>query len=252
MRLLERKTPIDVDLGGRKLNKEFDCPFCGEKTKITRPMVMNAGGNVVTTCVLYDDYAEPINKYHKNPKAFKDSFEYLVPLARAVHNLGALSQPTLSLATSIELPCGHKIPTAIECGIPEVEEPKKKEVLYKLGLDTKNAWRWLSYIYTGRVNEKFGKKKADEVMHIINSYHNEKAELERFQAEVNDKVPASITGLDGRLQSDVSTDIQAILRELDMIVKSVIHDLDETLARVAMRPEGGLPIKSWVAKGATT
>lgn len=252
MRLLRGKIPTILDFGGRniELDKDFLCPTCGEKAQITTDMAMNVASPVATTCVVYSEYAKVINKYKQKPEKFKDYFEFAVPAARAMHKLGAIAMPAMSLATSIELPCGHKIPVSIKCSVPEVEEPKKQDVLHKLGLDTKNAWRWLSYIYTGRVNEKYGERKANEIISIINSYHKEKQTLENFQKNLADKIPPSITGYD--LGGDVSRGIRKILDELEVILRSVIKDLDETLTRIARRPEGRLTTRGWVAKGETS
>jgi len=248
--ILDGKTSTTLNFGERKieLDKDFPCPNCGEKTQITHQMAMNVASGVAITCVIYAEYAKPINKFKEKPEKLKDYFAYAVPLARAMHKLGAISNRAMSLATSIELPCGHKIPVSIECGVAEVEEPKKQDVLRKLGLSTENAWRWLSYIYTGRVNERYGQRKAEEIMHIVNNYYTEKEALENFQKDLADKIPHSITGYD--LHGDVSGGIRKILDELDVVMRSIIHDLDETLARVAMKPDI-LPKGGWVAKGET-
>ena len=249
--ILDRKTNVILDFGGRniELDKDFLCPTCAEKTRITGDMAMNVASPVATTCAVYAEYVKPINTFQKNPKKQQDYFAYAVPLHRARKRLSAISNRAMSLATSIELNCGHKIPVSIECGIKEVAEPKKQDVLHQLGLNTKNAYRWLSYIYTGRVNEQWGKRKAAEIMEIVNRYHTEKEALENFQKDLGDKIPPSITGYD--LHGDVSSGIRKILDELDVVMRSIIHDLDETLARVAMRPDKELPIKSWVAAGVT-
>jgi len=249
--MLDGKTNTFLDFGGRdlELDKDFLCLNCGEKTRITHDMAMNVASGVATTCVVYSEYVKPINTLNAKPNKLKDYFDYAVPLARAKHKLAAISDRALSLATSIELPCGHLIPVSITCGVTEVEEPKKQDVLHTLGLNTKNAWRWLSYIYTGRINEKNGQKKAEEIMHIVNNYYTEKEALENFQKDLADKIPPSITGYD--LHADVSGGIRKILDELDVVMRSIINEFDETLDRVAMRPEGRLTTKGWVAAGET-
>ncbi|MDH5694696.1 MAG: hypothetical protein OEZ47_16490 [Gammaproteobacteria bacterium] len=245
------KIPVLLGFGDRKieLNKPFPCPNCGEETCVTTQMAENTAGPVMTTCAIYADYAKPINAYRKNPEKLKDYFDYAAPMAIAEHNFGALANP-MSLATSVELPCGHRVPVSISCSIKEVEPPKKQEVLHKLGLNTENAWRWISYIYTGRVNEQYGKRKSEEIMYVVNSAQAEKQNLEDFLKNITDKIPKSMTGYD--LQGEASRRIQKILDELETVVTSIIHDLDETLARIAMRPPGPLTTKGWVAVGETS
>jgi len=245
------KIPVLFEFGDHKiqLDSDFLCPACGEKARITTGMAENVANQVMTTCAVYADYAKTINAYMKNPQKLRDYFDFAVPLAIAEHNFSALSNPMMSLGTSIELPCGHRVPVSIQCSIEEVEAPKKKEVLHKLGLKTKNSWRWLSYAYTGRVNEQYGKRKAEEIAYILNNYYHEKQALENFAKNLTEKIPKSMTGYD--LHGDVSQRIRKILDELDIVVTSIIKDLDETLARVAMRPPGPLTTKGWVEVGET-
>lgn len=237
MRLFERKTPINVEFPGNKINpdKEFLCPDCGEKVTITTDRVKNAASHVISTCVLYHERNRIITKYEKDK--FKDYFEYAVPMAQIEHRLLTIGESMTSISTSLELPCGHKIPLRVECGIEIMEEPKKKDVLRKLGLNTENAQRWVSYIYTGRVNKKFGIRKTAEIMTLVDTYFREKQAIETFEKETLAKIPRSTTGLDGRLSGDISKTVKLMNDDLDDTMKSVIHDLDETLSRVAMRPE---------------
>jgi hypothetical protein len=245
------KIPVLLDFGDSKigLDKDFLCPSCGEETRITTEMAENVASPVMATCAIYADYAKPINTYRKNPEKMKDYFDYAVPMAIAEHNFGALGNRAMSLATSIELECGHKVPVSIQCSVKEVDPPKKTEVLHKLGLNTKNAWRWVSYIYSGRVNEQYGKRKAEEIMYLINNYYEEKQSLENFAKNLSEKIPTSLTGQD--LSGDVSRRIQKILDELNDVVTSIVKDIDETLARVAMHPPGSLRTRGWVAVGET-
>ena len=245
------KKLVDIEFSDPeiKFDKEFNCPTCGEKVKVTKEQVLNVGSPVVSTAPAYSEYAKVVSRYHDSPGKFKDYFEYAVPFAKAEHDLSAIGNRTLSLATSVPLPCGHAISVSIKCTVEDVEEPRKTGVLRKLGVSTENAEKWLSYVYTGRVNEAFGKKKAKEITSIINAYETEKPALERFKEELADRVPPSITGLDARLRGDVDRGITEIMKELDLALQSVVNEIDETLMRVARRPDGALPDRSWVVKG---
>jgi len=248
MRLLEKKTPINIEFPGTNidLDKEFLCPECEEKATITTDQAKNVASRVISTSVLFHERNRIISDYEKGK--FKDYFDYAVPMAKIEHQLMAIGDPMTSLNTSVGLPCEHKISIRIECGIEITEEPKKVDVLHKLGLNTENAQRWLSYIYTGRPNKKFGVKKAAEIMDFVDSYFREKQAFSEFGKETLAKIPRSVTGLEGRISGDISKTLNLMNSNLDAIMKSLIHELDETLARVAMRPDV-IPRGGWVAQG---
>lgn len=117
--------------------------------------------------------------------------------------------------------------------------PKNEDALRKLGLNSPNAWRWLSYVYSpdGRIDEAFGKRKAAEIMAIVNSYFEETESFRKFENEVLTKLPASVTDLDRRIKVHIQRDITEVLDELKTSINSILSDIDEVLARVAMRPE---------------
>jgi len=246
MRLLEKKTPINVEFPGTNIepNKEFPCPECEEKATITTDQIKNAASRVISTSVLFHERNRIISDYEKGK--FKDYFDYAVPIAKFEHQFYAIGQPETSLSTSVELPCGHKTSIRVECGIEIVEEPKKEEVLHKLGLNTENAQRWLSYIYTGRPNKKFGVRKAAEIMDFVETYFREKQAFSEFEKETLAKIPSSVTGLEGRISGNISKTIKLMNDDLDALMKSLIRELDETLIRIAMRPPI-TPRGGWVA-----
>ena len=246
MRLFEKKTPINVEFPETKidLDKEFECPVCEEKVIVTADRVKNAASRVISTSVLFHERNKLISNYEKGK--FKDYFEYAVPMAKIEHQLMSIGDPTTSLSTSIELPCEHKISVRIECGIEIMDEPKKADVLRKLGLGTKNAQRWLSYIYTGKPNKKFGAKKAAEIMDFVDGYFSEKQAFSEFEKETLARIPRSTRGLDGKLSVDIAQTVKLVNDDLDDIMKSVIHELDETLTRISMRPDVA-PRGGWIA-----
>lgn len=251
--VLDRKAPVNVDFGGRdiKLDKDFSCPICDAKVKVTNEMVANKGSNVYRTAAVISDRNQIIAQYNRNPKSFADYFEFAAPLAKCEQLLNEIGDPTTSIATSIQLSCGHNVDVRIECNEQMLSQPKKSEVLQKLGLDSEHAWRWLSYIFTadGHIDQKLGQKKAEGIINVVESYHKEKSEFEAFAKEFEAKLPKSVTDLDGRIKENMKRDIREVLDELEAIISSVVHDIDQTLSRVSLRPENMKPRKGGYVVG---
>lgn len=251
LKLFEEKVPIEVSFGDLKikLNSEFKCPSCGQKVKITKDDVLHAAEGVIATCAIYAQWNELIEKYEKQPEKFGDYFEFAAPLAKIEHDIMAREAHLMtSLNTSIKLPCGDAVNVQIDGRIEFKDLPDKGEVLRKLGLETKSAYAWLSYIFGGAVNEKAGKRKAQEIMDVLDAFDQELKSWELFEEKVTEYIPASASGIDGPIRAKISEGTSIAREQIRVETKSIISDIDTALARVAMR-HGGLMMRGWIAKG---
>ena len=228
-----------------KVGKEFTCPTCGVLSKVTREQILNAASGVVSMAPLYAEFAGIVKKYPN----YRHYIEYRLPLLRVSQKMGAISNGALSIRTSVMLPCNHTVDVAVEYIGKDVQQPNATNALLELGVKGKDCWKWLSYIYTGQVSEVAGKKKVEEITAIVNAYKTEIPALEQMKSELREKIPASITGLDGKIFEHLSSDIETITKELKTTLQSVVNEIDGTLTRVARRPDGALPDRSWVVKG---
>ena len=85
-------------------------------------------------------------------------------------------------------------------------------------------------------------------MAVINAYRTEMPALENAKKQMREIIPVSITGLDSRMFTDLSSGIKAIEDELKIALKAIVDEIDETLVRLARRPEV-LSTKGFVAIG---
>lgn len=241
MFLTENKIPINVDTFGLdiKLDKPFSCPKCGATSNVTKHRLLSLTSNVVRAVPIFNDRNELIKKYHKDPPELSDYPTYAYRLAKFDRQLNQIPFVSTSKTIDYALECGHIIKLRVFADIEQLTPPDKFEALLKLGLNGENAWPLVSYTYSpdGRINEKFGKKKADEIMAIVESYHKETEAFKKFERETLANIPTSVTDLDRRMKLNLQRDVKQILDQLQTMIKSIIYDFDTVLERVAMRPE---------------
>lgn len=235
------KVPIEIDFGEHKieLEKEFPCPKCDAKVKVNKNQLLNKASNVVKTVPILYERNKLIKTYNEKPEKFSDYFDFAAKLAKLDKKLDEIVFASTSMSISYELGCGHRINVRVFSDIEPLKPPKKQEALRKLGLNSPNAWRWLSHIYSpdGRIDESLGKRRAAEIMEIVNNYFKETEAFRGFEKEMLTKLPHSVTDLDRRIKAQLQRDIKEVLEELKTLMNSVVHDIEEALTRVSFRPE---------------
>jgi hypothetical protein len=232
-----------------KIGKKFRDPVSGEMVKIEKEQVYNAASGVVSTAEPYSKFAEANEDYHSGKYKRGEYLKWRWKVMAAWQKIQAIPNMALSASTSIELPSGHHVGVTVQYAGKQVAEPKPIDALVKLGVDGEDNFEFLGFIYSNQPNKKLGKRKSEEIMAIVNAYRTEMPALEHAKKQLREIIPTSITGLDSRIFTDLTSGIKTIENELKITLKAIVAEIDETLVRLARRGDYVPKDRSWVVRG---
>ena len=215
------------------------------------PLGKSAGLCAYETVGRAYEYEQAINKANEMAeKGNGDYVDYIVLKAQVQAKLDAWGGFDLStcVSTSLTLPCGHNVSVVLGESIETKKVPAPVATFLKLGIRGERSYRWMAYINNpnqdggyGTGSVKIGEKKAKETYDFIKRLEDERNRI----IETSDKTMAElekVTFTDSGYKSTITNAIQSTreteLKTLRDAQLETLKKIDETINRVAKRPQG--------------